>query len=77
MQEFGKILIVIGVAALLVGVVLTMGWGHTIFGWMGRLPGDIRIERPNARFYFPIVTSLLLSLLLTAILQILVWLRGR
>ncbi len=36
--------------------------------WLGRLPGDIRIERENSRFYFPLVTCLLLSLLLSLIL---------
>jgi hypothetical protein len=35
--------------------------------WLGRLPGDIRIERDNVRFYFPLTTCLLLSLVLTLI----------
>ena len=36
--------------------------------WLGRLPGDIAVERPNFRFYFPVVTCVLLSLVLTGIL---------
>jgi H+/Cl- antiporter ClcA len=36
--------------------------------WLGRLPGDIVIERENFRFYFPLATSILLSLLLTGVL---------
>ncbi len=36
--------------------------------WLGRLPGDIAVERPNLRFYFPVVTCVLLSLVLTGIL---------
>lgn len=36
--------------------------------WLGRLPGDIAVERPNFRFYFPVVTCIVLSLLLTGIL---------
>jgi len=36
--------------------------------WLGRLPGDVAVERPNFRFYFPVVTCILLSLLLTGIL---------
>ena len=38
--------------------------------WLGRLPGDIRIERDNFRFYFPVVTCLLLSLVVTGILGV-------
>jgi hypothetical protein len=38
--------------------------------WLGRLPGDIVIERPNSRFYFPVMTCILLSLLLSAMMWI-------
>jgi hypothetical protein len=44
--------------------------------WLGRLPGDIRIERENFRFYFPVVTCLLLSLVLTLILWAVRRIRG-
>jgi hypothetical protein len=44
--------------------------------WLGRLPGDIRIERENFRFYFPLMTCLLLSLLLTLALWIIRLFRG-
>ena len=64
MNELGKLLIVFGVVVALVGVVLvTMGR----VPWLGRLPGDIHVERGNWSFHFPIVTSLLLSLVLTLI----------
>ena len=36
--------------------------------WLGRLPGDIAVERPHFRFYFPVVTCIVLSLLLTGVL---------
>jgi DUF2905 family protein len=63
-NELGKLLIVFGVVVVLVGVVLvTMGR----VPWLGRLPGDIHVERGNWSFHFPIVTSLLLSLVLTLI----------
>lgn len=39
-------------------------------GWIGRLPGDIRVEKENVRFYFPITSMLLLS----AVLSFLIWL---
>lgn len=64
MNELGKLLIVFGVVVALVGVVLvTMGR----VPWLGRLPGDIHVERGNWSFHFPLVTSLLLSLVLTLI----------
>ena len=44
--------------------------------WLGRLPGDIRIERENFRFYFPLVTCLLFSLLLSLVVWAVRWFRG-
>jgi hypothetical protein len=44
--------------------------------WLGRLPGDIRVERPNFRFYFPVVTCLLLSIFLTLIMYVVRLFRG-
>ena len=70
MQDIGRIVIIAGAVMVAVGLILYMGWGQTIFGWMGRLPGDIRIERDNGRFYFPIMTSIVLSLVLTLILRL-------
>jgi hypothetical protein len=44
--------------------------------WLGRLPGDIRIERENFRFYFPLVTCLLLSLILSLVVWAIRLFRG-
>jgi hypothetical protein len=63
-NDLGKLLIVLGVVIALAGVVLLMV-GRV--PWLGRLPGDIHIERGNWSFHFPIATSLLLSVLLTLI----------
>jgi uncharacterized protein HemY len=63
-NELGKLLIVFGVLITLAGVVL-VAVGRV--PWLGRLPGDIHIERGNWSFHFPIVTSLLLSVLLTLV----------
>lgn len=63
-QDLGKILIVIGALILIIGVVLTF-YGKIPF--LGKLPGDIKIERENFTFYFPIVTSILLSIILSLI----------
>jgi hypothetical protein len=70
MGDVGKLLIVFGLLIALVGVVLVLV-GRV--PWLGRLPGDILIQRGNWTFYFPLATSLLLSVMLT----LLVWLLGR
>jgi hypothetical protein len=63
-QPLGKLLIIAGGALILLGLLLYFGKG---LGFLGRLPGDIRIERPNVRVYLPITTCILLSLLLSLI----------
>ena len=65
MAEIGRTLLVLGGVLVVVGLLLT--FGARIPG-LGRLPGDIVYRRGSFTFYFPLVTSLLLSLLLTAIL---------
>ena len=67
MPDVGKLLIVVGGVILLVGLFLTLGFR---IPYLGKLPGDISIDRGNVHFYFPIVTSLLLSLLLTLVLSV-------
>ncbi|HOK56998.1 MAG TPA: DUF2905 domain-containing protein [bacterium] len=64
---FGKILIVIGLLIFLVGYVIYKGIKIPI----GRLPGDIFIKRENFVFYFPIVSSILISIILTIIFSLL------
>lgn len=64
MAELGKLLALCGVLLVIVGLLL---WFGPKIPWLGRLPGDIAIERENFRFYFPIVTCLVLSLILTLI----------
>jgi hypothetical protein len=66
-DSFGKTLMLIGVILLVVGAALHFGGKFT---GLGRLPGDIHIERENFSFYFPIVTSILLSVILTVVLNI-------
>ena len=70
MGDLGKTLVVIGLVMTAVGIVLMLA-GRV--PWLGRLPGDIYIQRGNWSFYFPVVTSLVLSVLLT----LLFWLFGR
>ena len=60
-RELGKFIVIIGVVATLVGLVMWSGFAPK---WLGRLPGDIRIEREHSSFYFPIVTCIVLSIVL-------------
>ena len=71
MTDLGKLLIVLGAIMLVAGVVLLL-LGRTSLP-LGRLPGDIVYRGKNTTFYFPIVTCVLLSLILTLV----VWLFGR
>ena len=64
MRELGKLLIIFGATTVLIGLALWSGFGAS---WLGRLPGDIRIERGNFAFYFPIVTCIIISIVLTLI----------
>ena len=70
MNDLGKSLVLIGLLIVLVGAVLMLA-GRV--PWLGRLPGDIYVQRGNWSFYFPVVTSLVVSVLLT----LLFWLFGR
>ena len=62
---FGRTLIVIGLVLVVVGALVSVAGRYTS---LGRLPGDIVYRRNNFTFYFPIVTSLLLSVLLTLVM---------
>jgi len=66
-NDIGKILVGFGLLIALTGVVLVLV-GRV--PWIGRLPGDIHIQRGNFIFYFPLATSLLLSVVLTLLLYV-------
>jgi uncharacterized membrane protein YidH (DUF202 family) len=59
----GLVLIIIGVVLAVIGALVWLG----ALNWFGRLPGDIRVERPGFRFYAPIVSMLIVSLVLMAL----------
>lgn len=61
-QYIGKFLIILGIIIVAVGGVLLFSGK---IPWLGRLPGDIIIQKRNFTFYFPLATSILLSLILT------------
>lgn len=65
MPSLGKSLIVIGLVIALIGVILSLA-GR--IPWLGRLPGDIYVKRENFTFYFPLATSIIVSVILSFIL---------
>ena len=71
MTSIGKILIGTGIFLVAAGIIFYF-FGDKLT-WLGKLPGDIRIERENYRFYFPVTTMILVSIFLTLLL----WLARR
>ncbi|PYK41991.1 MAG: DUF2905 domain-containing protein [Verrucomicrobia bacterium] len=67
MPELGKSLIIIGAVIVVLGIILWSGIGT---GFLGKLPGDIRVERGNSVFYFPIVTCIIISIVLSLIFSL-------
>ena len=66
MRDLGRMLAIFGGVITIFGLALWTGFGA---GWLGRLPGDIRIERGNSAFYFPIVTCIVVSIVLTFLMS--------
>ena len=60
--SIGKILIFSGIALVVIGLILVLG---DKIPWIGRLPGDIYIKRDKFTFYFPLMTSIIISIILT------------
>ncbi|MCS7231048.1 MAG: DUF2905 domain-containing protein [Elusimicrobiota bacterium] len=67
MNEIGKFLIFVGATIILVGVLLLT---LEKIPYIGKLPGDILIKKKNFVFYFPLATSIILSILLTLIINL-------
>ena len=74
MADLGKILLGLGLVMIVLGGILLLAGNFAgKVPWLGRLPGDISIERESWRFYFPLGTSILLSV----VLSLLIWLFSR
>ncbi len=63
-QHLGKVLVIFGIMIIVVGGLLLLS---EKLPWLGRLPGDILVRKKNFTFYFPLATSIILSILLTLI----------
>lgn len=64
----GRPLILIGILITIIGVILT--FFPLLFSWFGKLPGDIRVEKENGGFYFPITTCILLSVIASLLFRL-------
>ena len=65
-SSLGIALVVVGLGLVAVGALFWLG----LLSWFGRLPGDMRVERPGFRFYAPITTMVIVSVLLTLVMTI-------
>jgi len=72
MMQLGKLIAFMGAVLVVLGAVV---WGLGRVGFRG-LPGDIRIQTSHTRFYFPLVSCLVLSTVLTCLLWLWRWMRG-
>jgi hypothetical protein len=72
MDGSGRFLIVGGLILVVIGSLMTFGAMH----WLGRLPGDVRVERPGFKLFIPITTCILLSLLISVVLYLVSKMRG-
>ena len=68
MHQTGKILIILGIVLVIAGIIIYFAGDK--LSWLGRLPGDIRIEKENFKFYFPITTMIIISIILTLIIKL-------
>ena len=67
-SDTGKYLMLIGAAVVVIGLVIY--FFHDKLHWIGHLPGDIHIEKENFRFYFPITTMIVFSVLVSVIIAL-------
>lgn len=74
LESIGRILVGVGIALILSGALI---WLLSRAGFLGRLPGDIRVERDGFTCLIPVVSSIILSLLFTVLLNIVIWLINR
>lgn len=66
LMRTGNLLVALGIGMVVVGVMVKLGW----FSWFGHLPGDIRAEGERGGFYFPITSSIVISLVATLLLNL-------
>ncbi|KXS47941.1 DUF2905 domain-containing protein [Halanaerobium congolense] len=70
-ETIGLLLIIVAFVIALVGAVIY--FGGSSFSWFGNLPGDLKVERENFTFYFPLATMLVLSIVLSIIIKVILY----
>lgn len=73
LSGMGKLLLVLGIALIIVGGLMILFDklpGGSAFGWLGKLPGDLLFKRDHVTFYFPLATSILVSVALSVVLYL-------
>jgi hypothetical protein len=65
-RDFGPLLVGVGLLVVLVGVLAWNGW----LSWFGNLPGDVRIDRGNVRVYFPWVSMIVVSVVISMVISL-------
>jgi H+/Cl- antiporter ClcA len=69
MKNMGRLLVILGIILIVAGLLIYAApW---LFGWFGKLPGDIRIEKENSKIFIPITSMFLLSIILTLVVNLL------
>lgn len=63
----GKLLIIVGIVCIVIGLFMTYG---PKIPFVGKLPGDITVERENVKFYFPLMTCVIISILLSLVMYL-------
>ena len=76
-QTLGRSLILIGIGIAVIGGLLSIADKLPGLNWLGKLPGDISIKRDHVSFYFPIATTLLVSIAFSLLVAIFSWLFRR
>lgn len=73
-EHLGKWILVIGLILVIFGLVLI--YFKNAFSWFGNLPGDIKIQKENSSFFFPLTSMLLISFILNLIIWLIRWLKN-
>ena len=78
LEPLGRSILALGVILVVLGLLLSFGPSLPgLFGWIGKLPGDISMKKENFHFYFPITSSILLSVVLSLVVWIISHYKGR
>ena len=67
-MPIGRVLLILGLIMVILGAVLT--WAPGLLRWFGKLPGDVSLEKGGTSFYFPVVSMIIISIILSILLNL-------